>query len=184
MVAFVKLAGLIVALLLILPPSFILAQDINFGVSPAEVRIDDLLPGQSVQFQLTVSNNDEVSRVFTLAVSEPPEERTREGRTGLPDHSWISFCPSEITVAVGGQANVTVTVAIPPEPKWAGGDWETWLGVAAESADLLGVELYVRLLVSTGGSRFNIGLLAGIALAVVLLGYGSYYYFRRRARPT
>jgi hypothetical protein len=31
--------------------------------------------------------------------------------------------------------------------------------------------------------RFNAGLVAGIAVAIVLLGYGGYHYFRRKARP-
>lgn len=178
----VRLVELIAALLIVLLPSLTLAQDINFAVSPAEVRINDLPPGETAQFQLAVNNNDEVPRDFTLTVSEPHEEETREGRTGLPDDSWVSFYPPELTVAANAQANVTVTVAIPPGPKWAGGDWETWLGVTAESSDLLDVKLYVRLLVSTGGSSSNIGLFVGIALAVVLLGYGGYYYLRRRAR--
>jgi LPXTG-motif cell wall-anchored protein len=74
-------------------------------------------------------------------------------------------------------------VAIPQEQRWAGRDWETWLAVTSESSDMLAVKLYVRLLVSTGGTRFSPGLVAGIAVAVVLLGFGGYYYFRRRARP-
>jgi hypothetical protein len=182
MVGRVKLVGLIAALLLILLPSSILAQDINFAIYPAEVRINDLPPGETAQFQLTISNNDDAPRAFTFTVSEPPKEEIREGRASLPDDSWISFCPPEITVAADSRANVTVTVAVPREPKWAGGDWETWLGVAAKSSDLLGVKLYARLLVSTSGNRSNIGLFAGIGLAVVLLGYGGYYYLRRRAR--
>ena len=178
----VRLVEFIAALLIALSPSVAPAQDINFAVSPAEVRINDLPPGEPAQFQLAITNNDEAPRDFTLTVSEPHAEETREGRAGLPDDRWVSFYPQELTVASNAQANVTVTVAIPAEPKWAGGDWETWLGVAAESSDLLGAKLYVRLLVSTAGRRSNIGLFIGIALAVVLLGCGGYYYFRRRAR--
>jgi hypothetical protein len=45
MVGRIKLAGLIAALLVIFLPSFTLAQDVNFGVAPAEVKIDNLPPG-------------------------------------------------------------------------------------------------------------------------------------------
>jgi hypothetical protein len=76
-------------------------------------------------------------------------------------------------------------VAIPGEQKWAGGDWEIWLGVAAESSDLLAVRLYVRLLLSTTPAmeaRSNVGLVAGIVVGIVFLGCGGYYYFRRKAK--
>jgi len=43
--------------------------------------------------------------------------------------------------------------------------------------------LYVRLLVSTSGvGKLNAGLIAGIAVGIMLLGYGAYYYFRRKAK--
>ena len=186
MVGRIKLAGVIAALLVIFLPSFTLAQDVNFGVAPAEVKIDNLHPGEATEFELTIRNKDEIAHVFTFTTFQPPEEERRKGRAELPDDSWISFFSQEIEVAANSQANVTVTVAIPQEQKWAGEDWETWLGVAAESPDLLGVKLYVRLLVSTNPivrGKSNIGLFAGIAVAIVLLGYGSYYYFRRKAKP-
>ena len=186
MVGRIKLAGLIAALLLIFLPSFILAQDVNFSVSPAEAKIDNLLPGEASEFELTLHNKDEAPRVFTLTIFQPPEEERREGRAEFPDDSWISFSFPEIEVPAESEANVTVTVSIPREQRWAGEDWETWLGVAAESSDLLGVKLYVRLLVSTNpavGGKPNIGLFAGIAVAIILLGYGGYYYLRRKAKP-
>jgi hypothetical protein len=186
MVGHIKLAGLIAVLLVIFLPSFTLAQDINFGVSPAEVRIDNLPPGEAIEFGLTIHNKDEIAHVFTFTTFQPPEEERREGRTEFPDDSWISFSSPEIEVLANSSANVTVTVAIPQEQKWASQDWETWLGVTAESSDLLGVKLHVRLLVSTNsvvGGKSNIALFAGIAVAIVLLGYGGYYYFRRRTKP-
>jgi hypothetical protein len=182
MVRHIKLAGLIAALVVIFLPSFTLAQGVHFGVSPAEVKIDDLPLGEATEFKLTIHNKDDVAHVFTFTTFQPPEEERREGRTEFPDDSWISFSPSGIEVPANFEANVTVTVAIPQEQKWADKDWETWLGVAAESSDLLGVKLYVRCLVSTVGGKSNIGLFAGIAVAIVLLGYGGYYYFRRKTK--
>jgi hypothetical protein len=185
MVGRIKLAWLIAALLVIFLPSFTLAQDVNFGVSPAEVKIDNLPPGEATEFELTIHNKDEIAHIFTFTTFQPLEEERREGRADFPDDSWISFSSPGIEVPANSETNVTVTVAIPQEQKWAGEDWETWLGVAAESSDLLGIKLYVRLLVSTNPivrSKSNTGLFAGIAVAIVLLGYGGYYYYRRKTK--
>jgi hypothetical protein len=179
----IELVGLVAGLLAGLLPFPTLAENVNFSVVPAEVRIHDLLPGEPTQFELTIHNKDEVAHNFTFGIFPPPQEERREGRTELPDPSWISFSSPKIEVTASSQANVTIVVAIPQEQRWAGRDWETWLAVTSESSDMLAVKLYVRLLVSTGGTRFSPGLVAGIAVAVVLLGFGGYYYFRRRARP-
>ena len=179
----IKLAGLIAISLVIFLPSFTLAQDINLGVSPGEVRIDGLPPGETAEFNLTIYNKDEIAHTFTFSTFPPPEEERREGRAEFPDDSWISFSSPGIKVAANSEAIVTVTIAIPQEQKWAGQDWETWLGVAAESSDLLSAKLYVRCLVSTAEGKSNIALFAGVAVVTVLLGYGSYYYLRRKAKP-
>ena len=179
----IKLAGLIAALPAIFLSSFALAQ--SFSVSPKELKIDNLSPGEEAGFNLTIHNKDEAAHVFTLAAFHPREEERRAGRDELPDASWISFSAREIEVAARSEAKVKVTVNIPSDTEWAGKDWEVWLGVALESSDLLTVELYVRLLVSTnaaGKGRSNIGLIVVIVVAVILLGYGAYYYFRRKAR--
>ena len=173
-------------MLVIFLPSFTLAQGVNFGISPAEVHIDNLPPEEAAEFELTIHNKEELAHNFTIATFQPPEEERREGRTEFPDDSWISFSSQRIEVPAKSEASVTVTVAIPREQKWAGGDWEIWLGVAAESSDLLAVRLYVRLLVSTNpvvGARSNAGLIAGIVVGIILLGCGAYYYFRHKAKP-
>jgi len=183
MIRHIKLAGLIAALLAIFLPSFTLAQDFSFSVSPAEVHIDDLPLGEAAEFELTIRNKEELAHNFTFTIFQPPEEERREGRAEFPDDSWISFSSPEIEVAANSEANVTVTVAIPREQKWSGEDWETWLGVAVESSDLLAVKLYARLLVSTSGTKFNAGLVAGIVVGIALFSCGGYFYFRRRTSP-
>lgn len=186
MVGCIKLAGLIAALLLILLPSFTVAQDSSFGVSPAEVHINNLTPGEATEFELTIHNKEETAHNFTIATFWPSEEERREGRAEFPDDSWIRFSSQKIEVDAKSEASVTVTVTIPREKKWVGGEWETWLGVAAESSDLLALRLYVRLLVSTSAAmegRSNTGLVAGIVAGIILLGCGVYYYFRHKAKP-
>jgi len=186
MTGHIKLTGLIVILLVIFLPSFALAQDTRFSVSPAEVHIDNLPLGEPTEFELTIYNKDELTHNFTITIFQPPEDERREGRAEFPDDSWISLSSQEIELAANSEGNITVTVAIAGEPKWAGKDWEIWLGVAAESSDLLTVKLYVRLLVSTNPAteaRFNAGLVTGIVVGIVLLGCGGYYYFKRKAKP-
>jgi hypothetical protein len=185
MVGCIKLAGLIAVLLVILLPYFTLAQDVNFSISPAEVKIDNLPPGEAAEFELTIHNKYEADHFFVLTIFQPPKEERREGRVEFPDNSWISLSSQEIEVFANSEANVTVTVAIPREQKWTGEDWEIWLGVAPESSDLLAVRLYVRLLVSmttTHKARLNPGLVAGVVVGIILLGCGGYYYFRRKAK--
>lgn len=183
MVRPIRLAGVISSFLAVLLPFVTLAENISFSVVPAEVHIGDLLPGGEAEFELTIYNKDDTAHNYTITAFPPLQDQTREGRAQFPDADWITFSRQEIEISAGSQANVTVVVAIPQEQRWADRDWETWLAVTAESSDMLAVKLYVRLLVSTGGTRFNPGVVAGIAVAVVILGFGGYYYFRRRARP-
>lgn len=183
MIRYIKLAGLIATLLIVFLPTFTLAQEFGFSISPAEVHIDDLPPGETSEFALTVHNKEELSQNFTLSTFQPSEEERREGRDEFPDGNWISFSSPAIVIAAGSEATVTVMVAIPREPEWAGKEWETWLGVTVESRDLLAVQLYTRLLVSTtpaAGARPDTGLIIGIIVGIALFGCGSYYYYRRR----
>jgi hypothetical protein len=55
-----KLAVLIAALLAVFLSSSTLAQ--GFSVSPAEVNIDNLSPGEAGEFELTIRNKDEAPR--------------------------------------------------------------------------------------------------------------------------
>jgi len=158
MVRRIKLVGLIAAALVIILPSFAVAQDINFSVFPAEVHIDNLPSGEAAEFELTIHNKEETAHNFTIATFQPPQEQRRAGRAEFPDDSWISFSSQEIEVAAKSEADVTVTVAIPRERDWAGESWET-------------------------AARSNAGLVVGIIVGIVLLGFGGYYYFRHKAVP-
>ncbi len=176
------LIWLIVGLTAIFSTSAARAQYI--GISPAEVRIDNLSPGDKTEFELSIRNKDEAAHTFELSTFHPQESERREGRTEFPDGSWISFSPQRVEVEANSDTKVKVSVAIPSDQKWAGKDWEIWLKVAPEDKEFLVVNYYVRLLVSTGeGLKAgpNVGLIIGIVIAVFLLGYGV-YYFRRRAK--
>ena len=182
-----KLAVFVAALPLILLPSFAVADTAAeyISVTPAEVTIDNLPPGEAAEFELTIHNQEELAHVLTLTAFQPPEKERRQGRAEFPDDRWISFSPQEIEVEPKSEASVKVTVAIPPGQEWAGKDWEIWLAVDAESSDVMAVRLYVRLLVSTSAGMAagsSTGLVVGIAAAAVFLGYGAYHYLRRKSK--
>ena len=178
-----KYIWLIVALAAFLLPSSALAW--SFSVSPPEVKIDNLPPGQEAEFNLTIRNKDNISHTFMLTTYNPEESERRPGRAEFPDSNWLSF-PHQIEVQGNSEAKVKVKVAIPSQQKWAGKDWEIWLSIMPEDKDFLVVNYYIRLLVSTGEggkgaeTSSHIGLIVGII--VLLLGCGI-YYFRRRVKP-
>ena len=177
-----KYFWLIVALLALLSPSTALAW--SFSVSPVEVKIDNLPPGEEAEFNLTIDNKDNISHTFILTTHNPEESERREGRAEFPDSSWVSF-PQQVKVPANSEAKVRVKVAIPSQQKWAGKDWEIWLSITPEEKEFLVVNYYIRLLVSTGKKEVqagpNKGLIIGIAIGILLLGCGI-YYFRRKAK--
>ena len=180
------ISGLIVTLLVIFLPYVTLAQNVSFGVSPDNVYIDNLSPGESVEFELTIYNKDQIAHNFTFTTFQPSEEERGEGMDEFPDDSWISFSSKGIEVPANSAATVRVTVAIPRGQKYTSKDWEIWLGVAAKSSDLLAVKLYVRLLVSTNivlETRSKAGLIAGIVVGIIFLSCGACYYLRRKTKP-
>ena len=84
MAARVRLTWLIAALLVISLPSSALAQEVNFGVVPAEVHIDNLPPGEAAAFNLTITNYDEITRVFTFTASDLLKKRLGTAGPGYP----------------------------------------------------------------------------------------------------
>ncbi len=178
----IKYICLIVALSAIFLPSFVMAW--SFSVSPVEVKIDNLPPGEAAEFNLTIHNKDNISHTFILTTHNPEESERRQGRAEFPNSNWVSF-PHQVEVQANSEAEVRVKVAIPSQQKWAGKDWEIWLSITPEEKELLVVNYYIRLLVSTGEEVKggpNIALIVGIVAGVLLLACGI-YYFRRKAKP-
>ncbi len=179
-------ALLIAMLLVVIMPASVAADTAarSVSVSPAEVTIDNLSPGEPVDFELTIRNDEGQDRVFVLTIHHPPEEARRAGRDRLPDDSWISFSTEEFEVGADCEAGVRVTVSVPREQAFMGRNWEVWLGVTPQSGELVVVKYYVRLLVSTrpeAKARFGTWMVAAIIVAAVMLGCGAHYHLRRRA---
>jgi len=177
--------ALVLLIAVILVPAIVQAQ--SFSVSPVEVEIDNLSPGEVTQFNLTIHNKEDVNHVFALTTYNPGESERREGRAEFPDESWISFSPQSVEVEANSEAKAKVTVTVPPNQKWASKDWEIWLRVAPEEREFLVVNYYIRLLVSTGEeveAGTNVGLIVGIPVGILLVACVVYYfYFRRKAKP-
>jgi hypothetical protein len=152
----------------------------SFSVSPSEVEIDNLSPGNKAEFELSIHNKESINHVFYLSTYIPDKADTRKGRVILPDNSWISF-PNRVEVPANSEKELTIEVAIPQNQEWEGNDWEIWLGITPESVQLIVVNYYVRLLLSTGenvnaGSRLKPIL---IIVTIVLLLYGSYSFYHK-----
>lgn len=177
--------ALVLLIAVILVPAIVQAQ--SFSVSPVEIEIDNLSPGEVTQFNLTIHNKEDVNHVFALTTYNPGESERREGRAEFPDESWISFSPQSVEVEANSEAKAKVTVTVPPNQKWASKDWEIWLRVAPEEREFLVVNYYIRLLVSTGEeveAGTNVGLIVGIPVGILLVACVVYYfYFRRKAKP-
>jgi hypothetical protein len=176
--------ALVLLIIVILVPAVVQAQ--SFSVSPVEIEIDNLSPGEVTQCNLTIHNREDVNRVFALTTYNPGESERREGRAEFPDNSWIGFSPQSVEVGANSEASAKVTVTVPPNQKWVGKDWEIWLRVAPEEKEFLVVNYYIRLLVSTGEeveAGTNVGLVVGIPVGILLVACVVYYfYFRRKAR--
>ena len=160
-------------LLVVFSPSPALAQDLAFGVSPTEVTIENLAPGQTAEFELSLRNKDDLPLTLAVTTFRPPCDRRRQGRGEFPDTGWISISDREIELPAGSESTLTVAIAIPAQQQWAGHDWEIWITVTTQSDDLLAVELYVRLLVSTAAPArpgATARLLGGLALGLLIFG--------------
>ena len=185
--------GLNAAFLFFILTSPVLAQ--GFSVSPAEVVIQDLPPGQETEFNLTIYNKCGMKQTFTLSTYNPQESQLRRGMAEFPDDSWITF-PHRVEVETNSSIQVKTGVTVPSDSRWADKDWEIWLGVTPESGDILNVKLYVRMLVSTASgnssshragatstfSSYQIGCaVCGVGIALVLAVL-SVYCLRRRQK--
>ena len=176
-------SGFIAILLSFVLSSAALAQD--FGLSPSEIEIRDLPPGQETEFNLTIYNKGERRHTFLIVTYAPDESQRRYGRAEFPDGSWLTF-PRRVEVEANSNVQVKMKLTIPSDVRWADKDWEIWLGIAPESGDFLTVKLYVRLLVSTATGSFSghqIGhAIRGISIMLVLVILGVYYLWYKKRK--
>jgi len=172
------LSWLIAVVLVILLPSP--ANAWSFYVSPSEVDINNLSPGDSTEFKFSIYNKENESHVFSLNTFAPQKTEVRQGRSAFPDNSWVSL-PSQVKVPANSERETTVKISIPPQQEWAGKEWEIWLRVSPEQTGRLTVNYFIRLLISTGTETSNTSQLAPILIlaATLVPAYGIYFIYRK-----
>lgn len=170
-------------LLAVLLPSTTLAW--SFSVSPSEVEIENLSPGNKAEFKLSIYNKESINQVFYLSSYLPDETDIRQGRTVVPDNSWISL-PAQVKVTANSEKEITIAVSIPQNQEWKGKDWEIWLGISPETPELLVINYYVRLLLSTGEATNAASHSAQLVIivSIVVLFYVLCSYYRKAHRNT
>ncbi len=121
----------------------------SFGIDPGKVYIDNLYPGGSGEFNITLYNSGE-------------EDTTYNARPRLPDYTdpdyepfpyldWITVVPESLTVPAGGNADVTVEVKMPEDAEdYFGRKGEVWISftVAGDEA-MVQIEIASRVFIST-----------------------------------
>lgn len=172
------LSWLIAIFLAILLPSPVNAW--SFYISPSEVDIDNLSPGDSVKFEFSIYNKENESHVFSLNTYTPQKTELRQGRSIFPDDNWIKL-PQHIKVSANSERETTVTVTIPQQQEWAEKEWEIWLHISPERTGQLTVNYYIRLLISTDTETNATQQLNPILVifTTLLLAYGIYHFYRK-----
>jgi uncharacterized membrane protein len=172
------LSWFITILLAILLPSPAIAW--SFYVSPSEVDINNLSPGDNAEFEFSIYNKENESHVYSLNTYIPEKTEIRQGRSLFPDDSWVSL-PQKVEVAANSKREITVKVTIPQKQEWAEKEWELWLCIAPDRIERLTVNYYIRLLISTGAETDTTNQLKPIMAitATVLLVYGAYLFYRK-----
>jgi len=172
------LSWLVTLLLIILLPSPAIAG--SFYVSPSEVYIKNLSPGDVTEFEFSIYNKENESYVFNLITYLPEDTELRQGRSTFPDNNWISV-PKQIEVPANSEREITVKIAIPQKQELSEKDWEAWLRIAPERTERLTVNYYIRLLISTDAETIATYQLKPILVisTTLLLVYGAYLIYRK-----
>ena len=172
------LSWLISILLAILLPSPAIAW--SFYVSPSEIYIKNLSPGDNTEFEFSIYNKENESHVYNLNTYIPEKTEIRQGRSTFPDDSWVSL-PKKVEVPANSEREITVKVTIPQKQEWAGKEWEIWLCIAPERIERLTVNYYIRLLISTGAETDTTHQLKPILVifTTLLLVYGAFLFYRK-----
>lgn len=119
-------------------------------ISPGKVNIDNLQPGASAEYPLTIHNGRDVETSFTVTVRAP--DNVAEGYERLPEeyYSWITLSDPNPVIAPKQSVDVMVVVAMPEEAVYPDKDAEFWVGVIEEGqAGMIRTELASRWLIST-----------------------------------
>ena len=130
----------------------------SLKVSPAQFIVQNVEPGklydiyQETGLRLSIYNDDDVSRTWTLSTHRPSARGAWEkGYAEIPDAHWSWFDKDEITVAPNSVGHAHLYLQIPKDDKYYNQHWVVTLGIGGASGGGVALALDVRMQVETAG---------------------------------
>ena len=120
----------------------------GFGIDPGKVFIDNLYPGAQADVPVTIYNQNTYDATFQVRVRQP--DYTEEGYEPLPYPGWVTITPDSLTIEAGGEEEVLVIIAMPPDADYSGKKCEVWVTFAEQgSSGMVRIEIASRFLITT-----------------------------------
>lgn len=130
----------------------------GMGVSPGGALLQGIPPGERVELgvPITIRNDSGDVQVFTVEAIRPSQQKMEvpSGYGDIPDPSWISFAPSEVTVPGKKHGTTKMVFEIPSDPKYYDQHWSVALSVRTKVAkgQFLALAVYPRYEIETVSS--------------------------------
>ena len=106
------------------------AEAASLKVSPGGFIVHDVEPGRlydiydETGLRLTIYNDDNVSRTWSLSIHRPSERgRWETGYGEIPDPKWCRFRENEVTVPAGSVGHAYLLLQVPAEEKYFNQRW-------------------------------------------------------------
>jgi hypothetical protein len=189
-----RILKVIFALLLVL--GFLSTQLLvhaELSLWPAKLEVNmKSFPDQPVTYkQIQIKNLRNQPALVKTQIVRPSENKYLEGYSSIPDLSWVSISPTEMTIPPKGEAFFNLTIDIPKEnqPSCYNQSWEVQVlfyepptGVGASINVKLGCRVFIHAPKKTAEQWIHVNLLVlvwfigmfGLAVATVV------FYLRRR----
>lgn len=122
----------------------------NLGLEPSAVRFDPVIPGEAVEEQVLLYNNDakphsyEISALFDIDEVERKSYLSRN-YSAIPDSNWLA-APEQIHIGAGGVASMNLRLTIPDDPAHFGKKWEHIVYIQPDEGRAEFVRVQVRMM--------------------------------------
>ncbi|NLF56045.1 MAG: hypothetical protein GX580_00225 [Candidatus Hydrogenedens sp.] len=128
----------------------------SLKVGPARILLQEVAPGRAhdvhaeTGVQLTIYNEDDVSRTWLLTTHRPSGRGEWETGYGeIPDASWCRFETPQVTVPPGDRVRVKFFLDIPDDPAHYNRHWVVTLGIGGAPTGGVGLAANVRVQIET-----------------------------------
>ena len=124
-------------------------EDVNW-VSPGKVSVENLYPGATAEYPITVHNGGDETAEFAIVVRQP--DQATEDYEPLPEEylSWVVIEQPDLVLEPKETADVLVTITMPETATYADRRAEFWISVIDQSqGSMVRTELAVRWLITT-----------------------------------